>query len=103
MFGQLQGVQFGASCQNKVIAEECQSFRVASRLICSADCFFFDHRVGHYHVLVVVVLRRIAYLFTSVRCRDSRTELTSCVCVAENARRVYCCRSVEMVAHWSRF
>ena len=62
MFGQLQVVQFGASCQNNVVAEVCQSFRVASRLSCSADFFFFNPRVGHYHVLIVVVLRRIAYL-----------------------------------------
>ena len=62
MFGQSQVVQFGASCQNKVVAEVCQSFRDASRPSCSAECLSLDPRVRHYHALVVVVLRRIAYL-----------------------------------------
>ena len=40
--------------------------------------------------------------FTSIRCRDSRTDLTSSACVAEYARRISCCRPDEMTAQSSR-
>ena len=100
MFGQSLVIQFGASWQIIVVAEVCQSFRVASHPSCSAGVFVTWSPAS----VIIMSLSLLCYVVssTSVRCKDSRTDFRSCACVVGHVVSVSWCRPVETVAHWSR-